>query len=146
MGQNSASRVRLHDGTRWRGRSLPYVRPYCKKGPKPLLAPAGSRFTGLNGLNQEGPGPELEGAQNALKWPKISQNGSGQPLGRVQSGYPGLPPDKCQLPIDNRRLPLTANRQPTRAANQQPTTATNRQPPSTANGQPCQTGPKNSPK
>ena len=29
VGQNSVSRVRLHEGTQWRGRSLPCVRPYC---------------------------------------------------------------------------------------------------------------------
>ena len=133
MGQNSVPQVRLRAGPRWRGGSLPYVRPYCTRSLGPKI-PAGACRRPF--CCSERPGPGLgrpEGAQNALKWPKITQNGSGRPPDRVQRGYPRSPPDTCQLKTDNCQPPSTAN-------HDQPPTANHHQP--TTNRQPGQMGPK----
>ena len=110
MGQNSASGYGCTKGS---GGGA-YVYPVQGHtvpggwGPKSSPVPVGCRFTALN--------PQI-GAQNALKWPKITQNGSGRPPDRVQRGYPLSPPDSYQLPTKNRQPPSAINRQPSPTSN-----------------------------
>ena len=104
-------------------------------GPKSRLAPASSPFYAPNpriGQQQARRGPECP------KWPKITQNGSGQSPGRVRTGSTGQPTDRVQRGAPSfatRQLP-TANRQSPTASNRQPPATANRQPPSTSNHQP----------
>ena len=104
MGENFVSRVRLHKGTWRRARSLPYVRPYRKPSLEPEIpARACQRLFYCSGRPGLGNG-RLEGAHNALKWPKITQTGSGQSPGHVQTGSTDL---VCvQVPQGHERRPL----------------------------------------
>ena len=70
-----------------------------------------------------------EGAQKALKWPKSTRNGSGDPQIRWVPRR-DTPSPTGQLPTPNRELPTTINRQlPPTNNHQPPPTAINRQPP-----------------
>ena len=128
MGQNSVSQVR-HKGTQRQGRSLPYARPYRTQslGPKIL---GGACRRPLFCSQRPRPMGRPEGAQHALKWLKITKNGSGGPPDCVQRGYPRSPPANCQEPTNNHQPPSTAN-------HHQPPTA-NRQPPATPTAINCQ--------
>ena len=75
MGQNSVSRVRLHYGTWHRGRNLPCVRPYCTRTLGPKLSAGACRRPFYCSERPESGLGRPEGAQNALKWPKITGRG-----------------------------------------------------------------------
>ena len=159
MGRNSVPRVRLREGTRGQGRRLPCVRPYRTQS-LGLKIPAGACRKPFYCSEQPESGLSRQaGAQNALKWPKVTQNGSGRPPDRVPRGSPlvptqQIPTTNCRPTITNRQLPTDtwASGAPKNNRKQkfltvvpdawgrsngptgQPTT-TNRQPPATANRQ-----------
>ena len=108
MGKDSISRVRLHEGTRWQGSSLPYVRPYrtLSLGPK-ILDGACRRPFYCSEQPESGLG-RPQGAHNALKWPKITQNGSPVPHPTIAHCRPTTA-NRHQLPTINRQPQPTAN-------------------------------------
>ena len=72
MGQNYVSWVRLHYGSWHRGRSLPDVRPYCTRSLGPETPAGACRRPFYCAKRPKMGRGRPEGAQNALKWPKIT--------------------------------------------------------------------------
>ena len=128
MGQDSLSHIPLSNGTRWQGRSLPYVRPYCaqRSGPK-IPAGACRRLFYCS----EQPDSVVSRPRMPSDGPKSLNMGLVSPLiaCRGRTPIPRPTPANCQatianrhqLPIDNHQPP-TANHQPPTAMNCQPTT------------------------
>ena len=105
------SQIWLGKGIRWRGRSLPHVRPYRTRrlGPKITAGPC-RRPSACSEQHQLGVG-RREGAESGSKSPTMGPVG---PLVTCRGGTPVL-------------HPTTTNCQPTVANRHQPPTATNHQ-------------------
>ena len=97
-GQVSVSRVRLHKGTRWRGRRLPRVGPYCMRGlgPEPPVGACRRLFDALIGLlfcPCVVPGARVGLPANlGAKWAQTGQKrtfGGPRPFGRVKRALLG---------------------------------------------------------